>query len=98
MKESISKMVEIGISHFYDFRENGLNGIKLTGGEPLIHPDINEILNYLSNEDLRLTIETNGVTCTPEIVEKIVKCKNPFVSVSLDGADEKTHEREGTSI
>ena len=30
--------------------------------------------------------------CSQEIAEKIVKCKRPFVSVSLDGTDAKTHE------
>ena len=70
----------------------GLQSVKLTGGEPLIHPDINKVLDYLSGENLRVTIETNGVKCTPEIINKILKCKNPFVSVSIDGANAETHE------
>jgi SynChlorMet cassette radical SAM/SPASM protein ScmF len=70
----------------------GLSGVKLTGGEPLLHPQINEILEYIQTEDLRLTVETNGVLCTPEVAGKMAACKNPFVSVSLDGADAKTHE------
>jgi SynChlorMet cassette radical SAM/SPASM protein ScmF len=70
----------------------GLTGVKLTGGEPLLHPEIKEILEYIRDEDLRLTVETNGVLCTPELAEKIAACKEPFVSVSLDGADSKTHE------
>ena len=70
----------------------GLYGVKLTGGEPLMHPDINEILEYIRGEDLNLSIETNGVLCTPEIARQIGECKNPFVSVSLDGADAETHE------
>ena len=51
----------------------GLSAVKLTGGEPLIHPDIEKIINYINETGLRLTIETNGVKCTPGIVEKIVK-------------------------
>ena len=70
----------------------GLTGVKLTGGEPLLHPEINEILEYIRTEDLRLTVETNGVLCTPELAEKMAACKDPFVSVSLDGADAETHE------
>ena len=73
-------------------KELGLSSVKLTGGEPLIHPDIEKILDHIKKEKLRLTIETNGVKCTPEIVEKIVQHKKPFVSVSLDGADADTHE------
>jgi SynChlorMet cassette radical SAM/SPASM protein ScmF len=70
----------------------GLTGIKLTGGEPLLHPQINEIFEHIQAEELRLTVETNGVLCTPELAEKIAACKAPFVSVSLDGADAENHE------
>jgi SynChlorMet cassette radical SAM/SPASM protein ScmF len=73
-------------------RPLGLSGVKLTGGEPLLHPRIGEILEIVRREELRLTVETNGVLCTPELVSKIASCKNPFVSVSLDGADAETHE------
>ena len=72
--------------------ELGLSGVKLTGGEPLIHPDIEKILDHIREKDLKLTVETNGVKCTPGIVEKIVRNKNPFVSVSLDAPDAETHE------
>lgn len=70
----------------------GLTGVKLTGGEPLLHPQIEEILEYIQNENLSLTVETNGVLCTSELAHKIAACKDPFVSVSLDGADAETHE------
>jgi SynChlorMet cassette radical SAM/SPASM protein ScmF len=70
----------------------GLQGVKLTGGEPLLHPEINEILEHIQIEDLGLTVETNGVLCTPELAHKMAACNNPFVSVSLDGADAETHE------
>ncbi len=70
----------------------GLSGVKLTGGEPLLHPDIAEILEFIKSEDLSLAIETNGVLCAPEIARRISDCKDPFVSVSLDGADAETHE------
>ena len=70
----------------------GLAGVKLTGGEPLLHPNINEILDVVMAEDLRLTVETNGVLCTSELAEKMMACKNTFISVSLDSADPDTHE------
>ncbi len=70
----------------------GLKGIKLTGGEPLMHPQVHEILNFMQSQELFLNIETNAVLCTPEIAQKISKCKGAFVAVSLDGADAKTHE------
>ena len=70
----------------------GLNGVKLTGGEPLLHPHFTRLLEIVRREELRLTIETNGVLCTPEIAAEIAKSPDRFVSVSIDGADAETHE------
>lgn len=70
----------------------GLTAAKLTGGEPLLHPKIHEILGFIQTEDLCLIAETNGVLCTPELARKMAACKNPFVSVSLDGTNPETNE------
>jgi SynChlorMet cassette radical SAM/SPASM protein ScmF len=70
----------------------GLNGVKLTGGEPLLHPQIIQLLEIVRREALRLTIETNGVLCTPAMAREIAKAPDRFVSVSIDGADAATHE------
>ena len=70
----------------------GLTGVKLTGGEPLLHPHITHLLEIVRRENLRLTIETNGLLCTPEIAAEIAKSPNRFVSVSIDGVDAATHE------
>jgi SynChlorMet cassette radical SAM/SPASM protein ScmF len=70
----------------------GLSGCKLTGGEPMMHPNIREILAIIKEQDLNLSIETNAVLCTPELAKLIASCKRPSVGVSLDGADAETHE------
>jgi len=70
----------------------GLSGVKLTGGEPLLHPQFHEILEEIRANDLRLIVETNGLLCTEGLAREMAACKNPFVSVSLDGADAETHE------
>ncbi|MFC1840216.1 SynChlorMet cassette radical SAM/SPASM protein ScmF [Thermodesulfobacteriota bacterium] len=70
----------------------GLSGVKLTGGEPLLHPDIKEIFSIIRNNDLALTMETNGFLCSMDIAEEIAESSDRFVSVSIDGADSKTHD------
>ena len=71
----------------------GLTGVKLTGGEPLLHPNIREILDVIRFGELGLTVETNGVLCTPELAKQMREtCEKPFVSVSIDGSDPETHE------
>jgi SynChlorMet cassette radical SAM/SPASM protein ScmF len=70
----------------------GLSGVKLTGGEPLLHPQIVRLLEIIRREELRLVVETNGMLCTPALAAEIAKSPRRFVSVSLDGADAATHE------
>ena len=70
----------------------GLSGVKLTGGEPLLHPHFVRLLEIVRREELSLTIETNGLLCMPEIAAEIAKSPRRSVSVSIDGADAETHE------
>jgi len=70
----------------------GLSGVKLTGGEPFLHPDIKRMLKIVRREELGLIIESNGILCTPELASEVAKSENRFVSISLDGADVATHE------
>lgn len=70
----------------------GLTSVKLTGGEPLIHPRITDILSFIKNEDLGLTIESNGTALTPAIASQIAASRHPFLSISLDGSNAETHE------
>jgi SynChlorMet cassette radical SAM/SPASM protein ScmF len=70
----------------------GLHTVKLTGGEPFLHTQISRILEIIKDADLRLVMETNGVLLTPELAEAVAVCRDPHISVSLDGAEAATHE------
>jgi len=74
-------------------RPLGLTSVKLTGGEPLLHPRITDLLEIVRREELSLVIETNGTLCTPGLAREIAKSRERFVSVSLDGTDAATHDR-----
>ncbi|MBI5833756.1 MAG: SynChlorMet cassette radical SAM/SPASM protein ScmF [Armatimonadetes bacterium] len=71
----------------------GLGRVKLTGGEPLMHPDIGDLLAVVRREDLALTVETNGLRLTEALADAIAGCRQPFVSVSLDGAEAGYHDK-----
>ena len=84
--------VELFETAILEAKPLGLNSVKLTGGEPLLHPQFTTLLEIARREELALTIETNGLLCTPEIAKEIAKSPNRFVSVSIDGVDAATHE------
>ena len=73
-------------------RALGLTTVKLTGGEPLLHPRIADILDLIRENDLRLNVETNGQLCSEALVDRIARFPQKHVAVSLDGADAATHD------
>ncbi len=72
----------------------GLTHAKLTGGEPLLHPDFRRMVELLKAHDLGLTIETNGQLLSRELAEYLkTQSTLTMISVSLDGAEPETHDR-----
>ncbi len=71
----------------------GLQSVKLTGGEPLFHPQFREIVELIDQEKIDITIETNG-TLVDDDLARFLKAASRvrFISVSVDGAKAETHE------
>ena len=71
----------------------GLRRVKLTGGEPFLHPQFREIVSLISSEGLSIQIETNGTLIDQQMAKFLKQIKRfSFISVSVDGADAETHE------
>lgn len=71
----------------------GLQTVKLTGGEPLIHPEIEKIIEYIHEKNLKLNIETNGIAITPDLAKLILASKKPVsLSISIDSHIPETHD------
>jgi SynChlorMet cassette radical SAM/SPASM protein ScmF len=71
----------------------GLSGAKLTGGEPVLHPQFVEIADYLTNEGLSLTMETNGTLIDAALARHLKEETSlRHVSVSIDGPSAEVHD------
>ena len=71
----------------------GLYSVKLTGGEPMLHPRFMEIADTLTAEGMSMDMETNGTRITAENARHLKDKTNVrFVSVSLDGPDARSHD------
>ena len=66
--------------------------IILTGGEPLLRPDIYEIAAYGNQKGFRMTMAVNGTLLTPEAVHKMLAAGIQRISVSIDGATAASHD------
>lgn len=72
----------------------GLSQAKLTGGEPVLHPRFLNIVDFLSGENITLTMETNGTLITDEMAKHLKKNTTLwFVSTSLDSPNAENHDR-----
>lgn len=63
-----------------------------SGGEPLMRPDIWELLAHARAAGLTLALATNGTTVDRAAAERIRAAGVARVSISLDGADAATHD------
>lgn len=59
-----------------------------SGGEPLTHPHLFELMEYATGQGLRVTLSTNGTLITPEIAARLKATGLTYVGISLDGIGE----------
>jgi len=64
----------------------------LSGGEPLIRPDIFEIAAHAVGRGLPVALATNGTLVDESMAEKIVSSGVRRVSISFDGATPEVHD------
>ena len=64
----------------------------LSGGEPLLRDDIFDIARYGSDKGLRMCLATNGTLVNEDTCRQIKTADIKMVSLSLDGAQAKTHD------
>lgn len=63
----------------------------LSGGEPLMHPDIVDIARHAVKVGMRAVISTNGTLITPGMAERLASVGLSYIGASLDGVRE-THD------
>ena len=65
----------------------------LTGGEPLLRPDIFEVAAYGTGKGLKMVMAPNGTLITAPIAQKMVRAGIQRISISIDGATAESHDR-----
>lgn len=78
----VSEVVEV-------IKKTGIQAVTITGGEPLIHDDINVLLIALAKEGFDINVETNGTTVPLIMYDNIFytmdyKCKSSGMSERMN--------------
>ncbi|WP_192814699.1 radical SAM protein, partial [Treponema pedis] len=66
--------------------------IYLTGGEPFLHNDILEIIKYIKEKKITLSILTNGILLTEHICRNLAALLNnntDYMQISIDSVYDK---------
>lgn len=64
-----------------------------SGGEPLLRPDIFELVSYARNLGLRPVFGTNGTLITLEVANKLKEAGAMGMGISLDSIDPQKHDQ-----
>lgn len=70
----------------------GIEAIRITGGEPLLHKDLFKILKYIKSKKFYLILNTNGTLLNPKLIKKLEKYLDNIL-VSLQGYNSASEEK-----
>lgn len=70
-----------------------VDDIHLQGwGEPLLHPNLFDMIQIAKAEDCKVSLTTNGILLTSEVSEKFIKKGLDTIAISISGATKEKHE------
>lgn len=72
---------------------SGTLNLLITGGEPIIRPDFEEIYTVLANMGFVLTLNTNATLMSPDLKKLFMKYPPTATNVTLYGASADTYEK-----
>ena len=74
-------------------KEAGMLYLLLTGGEPFLHPQFQEILEGLHKMGFVITVNSNGTMIDEGVVAWLKNCPPVRINISLYGASNQTYAR-----
>ena len=78
---------EQGLNLIDDLATFGVPVILLSGGEPLLRPDLTELARYAVDKGMRAVISTNGTLIDEEKATTLKDAGVSYVGISLDGLE-----------
>lgn len=74
-----------GLALIDDLADFGVPVLLLSGGEPLLRPDLFDLVAHARARGLRTTLSTNGTLITPDVARRLSALGLGYVGISLDG-------------
>ena len=62
-------------------------------GEPLLHPEFDECVNYVADAGIRTSFASNALLLDGDIASKVLHSKLNEIIISIDSLDKDTYEK-----
>src|SRR3984885_14093041 len=76
MKRRIDKLKELGTSV-----------VAFSGGEPMLHPDLDDLIRYIRQHGMMAGLITNGYFLVPKRIEELNEAGLDFLQISIDNIE-----------
>ncbi|MDP8253474.1 MAG: radical SAM protein [Candidatus Kaelpia aquatica] len=75
-----------------ELHKGGVEEIQISGGgEPLMHPNLLEIVEYIKTQKIRLHLVTNFTLFSKRLIDELLRLKLDYITISLWAGDTKTY-------
>jgi MoaA/NifB/PqqE/SkfB family radical SAM enzyme len=71
----------------------GCRKIHISGGEPMLYPDLEELMAHMTGHGLKVTMTTNGTLITRDRSRAMAEAGLHSVNISIDSPDRRLHDR-----
>lgn len=75
---------DVMISRINKLADLGTSIVTLSGGEPLLHPDLDDIIGAMRSRGVVASMITNGYLLVPERIERLNKAGLDHLQISID--------------
>lgn len=76
VKRWIDKLAELGTAH-----------VTISGGEPMLHPQLDEIIAHIRRRNMIAGLITNGSYIDPQRIERLNRAGLEFLQISIDNVE-----------
>ena len=88
--------IERELATFKKYRKT--DGVSLAGGDPLVHPDIVEIVRMVAREGLKPIVNTNGLALNKELLRDLKRAGVVGFTFHIDSKQHRPQWRGKTEI
>lgn len=84
---------KLALKSLHEAKEMGITHVVVTGGEPLLHPRVLDVLHCARSLDFQVELLTNGTLVTWKLARELAELCD-LVTVSLDSFDPLLHDEQ----